>query len=181
MSKCRHSVFVAAATLLGMVSAAQAEDHSAHHGGGKPVAWAKLYDAQGKEAGHVKLMQGKDAVSGVVSAGGIAPGAHGIHIHTTGKCDAPGFTTAGGHLNPDGKQHGLQNPQGPHQGDLPDLIAGADGKGRATFAAHTSVERLFDTDGSAFIVHAGADDGKTDPSGNSGARVLCGVFQKPAG
>lgn len=147
-------------------------------GGGKTVAQAKLQDAQGRDAGTVTLSQGKDMLHGSVSVTGISPGSHGLHIHTTGKCDAPGFTTAGGHLNPDGKQHGLQNPMGAHQGDLPDIVVGPDGSGKATFMPHTTLATLFDADGSAFVVHAGPDDNKTDPSGNSGGRLLCGVLQK---
>lgn len=161
----------------GVLLAADAAHHDGH--GGKPVAWAKLHDAQGREAGVVKLTLGEHGLNGMATVNGIAPGAHGIHLHTTGKCDAPGFTTAGGHLNPDAKQHGLQNPQGSHQGDLPDLVVGADGKGHGMFVAHTTIDTLFDADGTAVVVHAAPDDGKTDPSGNSGARILCGVLEKP--
>lgn len=173
---------LSALAMLGSGAALHAADEAhkhGDHGGGKPVAWAKLFDAQGREAGRVKLTAGEHGLNGMVDVTGITPGAHGIHLHTTGKCEAPGFTTAGGHLNPDGKQHGLQNPQGSHQGDLPDLIVGADGKGHAMFTAHTSEATLFDADGAAFVVHAAPDDGKTDPSGNSGARILCGVLEKP--
>ncbi|HEX7822905.1 MAG TPA: superoxide dismutase family protein [Sphingobium sp.] len=144
----------------------------------KPVARALLHDAQGREAGSVTLTVENGMVHGVVDVNGISPGSHGIHLHTTGKCDAPGFTTAGGHLNPDGKQHGLQNPLGAHQGDLPDVIVGADGTGHGTFIAHTTLPALFDADGAALVVHAGPDDNKTDPSGNSGGRILCGVLQQ---
>ncbi len=144
----------------------------------KPAAQAKLIDAQGRDAGLVTLTLNQGMIDGVVDVTGISPGSHGIHLHTTGKCDAPAFTTAGGHLNPDGKQHGFLNPMGAHQGDLPDLVVGADGKGHGTFMAHTSLATLFDADGAAFVVHAGPDDGKTDPSGNSGGRILCGVLQK---
>ena len=91
------------------------------------------------------------------------------------------FTTAGGHLNPDSKQHGLENPMGAHQGDLPEIIVAADGTGHATFPARTTLDTLFDADGAAFVVHAAADDNKTDPTGNSGARILCGVLERMAG
>ncbi|MFT3967792.1 MAG: superoxide dismutase family protein [Sphingobium sp.] len=169
---------------LGGGAALQAQGASQHagHGGapGKPpLAWAKLLDAQGREAGRVRLAAGEHGLDGVVDVTGIAPGAHGIHLHTTGKCEAPDFASAGGHLNPDARQHGLQNPQGSHQGDLPDLIVGADGKGHGMFTAHTTEATIFDADGTAFVVHAAPDDGKTDPSGNSGARILCGVLEKP--
>lgn len=178
MSKRRLSLTLSlsALAMLG-TSAAYATHHGDH--GAKPLAWAKLLDAQGREAGKVKLMAGAHGLDGSVEVTGVSPGPHGIHLHTTGKCDGPDFTTAGGHLNPDNKKHGLQNPQGPHQGDLPDLIVGPDGKGQVSFMAHTTAETLFDADGTAFVVHATADDGKTDPSGNSGARILCGVLEKP--
>ncbi|MET0239731.1 MAG: superoxide dismutase family protein, partial [Sphingobium sp.] len=133
---------------------------------------------QGRDAGTVVLAADGDAIKGMAQVKGIAAGAHGIHIHTTGKCEGPAFTSAGGHLNPDGKKHGLQNPEGSHQGDLPDLVVAADGTGKGSFTAHTSVASLFDADGSAVVVHAAPDDGKTDPSGNSGARLLCGVLEK---
>jgi Cu-Zn family superoxide dismutase len=144
----------------------------------KPGAQAKLYDASGREAGFVMLTLEKDMFTGIVNVNGISPGKHGIHIHSVGKCEAPTFASAGPHLNPDGKQHGLENPLGAHQGDLPDLIVGPDGTGHANFMAHTTLGTLFDADGSAFVVHAAPDDNKTDPSGNSGSRILCGVLQQ---
>ncbi|MCW1429143.1 superoxide dismutase family protein [Novosphingobium sp. JCM 18896] len=117
-----------------------------------------------------------------VEAIGVAPGAHGVHLHTVGKCDAPDFTSAGGHLNPHGKMHGTANPQGPHLGDLPNLIAGTDGKGTLTAGLTGSAAELnaalFDADGTAVVIHAGPDDNRTDPSGNSGGRVACGVLTR---
>jgi Cu-Zn family superoxide dismutase len=104
-----------------------------------------------------------------------------MHIHSVGKCETPDFKTAGGHLNPTMKQHGVDNPMGSHQGDLPELSIGADGSGHGVFTAHTSLAALFDADGASFVVHAAADDNKTDPSGNSGARVLCGVLTPTGG
>ena len=116
------------------------------------------------------------------TAAGLPPGPHGFHVHTTGKCDAPGFTTAGGHLNPMGKMHGTDNPMGSHLGDLPNLIVRADGTAslsrRLSGDAATLTSALFDADGTAIVVHAGPDDYKTDPSGNSGARIACGVLTK---
>jgi len=142
----------------------------------RPGAEAKLFDAAGREAGYVMLSVKGDMLTGVVNVTGQTPGAHGMHIHAVGKCEGPAFASAGPHLNPDGRQHGLENPMGAHQGDLPELVVGADGKGHVTFSAHTSLAALFDTDGTSFVVHASPDDNKTDPSGNSGARILCGVL-----
>ena len=113
----------------------------------------------------------------------LTPGNHGIHVHAVGMCEAPEFKTAGGHFNPTGKKHGLDNPEGHHGGDLPNLSVGADGHGTLTTtlegltlgAGDTS---LFHAGGTALVVHADPDDEKTDPSGNSGARVACGVVSK---
>ncbi|MET0360235.1 MAG: superoxide dismutase family protein [Sphingobium sp.] len=144
----------------------------------QPGAEATLYDGNGREAGHVRLISNSGMYDATVDVTGISPGSHGLHLHAIGKCDAPAFTTAGGHLNPAGKQHGTQNPQGPHLGDLPDVVVGADGKGHGSFMVHSGIADLFDADGTAIVVHAGPDDNKTDPSGNSGGRILCGVLKQ---
>lgn len=137
---------------------------------------ATLKDKDGKSAGTVTLSTMGDHLMGRIEASGLTPGEHGMHIHAVGKCDGPDFSSAGGHLNPTGKQHGLENPQGSHEGDLPALKVGADGTAEQSFPAHSSISAILDGDGAAFVVHAGPDDQKTDPSGNSGGRVLCGVF-----
>ncbi len=145
------------------------------------TASASLKDAQGQAVGTVSL---KDIPSGVlikVDLTGVTPGPHGLHIHTTGKCDAPMFTSAGGHFAPVASKHGLLAPMGPHAGDLPNVYAGADGKVAAeilikgvTLAAGPT--SLLDADGSAVVLHATADDYLTDPAGNAGGRVVCGVI-----
>lgn len=107
----------------------------------------------------------------------LPPGTHGVHIHAVGKCDAPDFMTAGTHWNPAGKQHGANNPAGPHQGDLPNLVIGNDAKGKLTMTLPgATMDGLLDADGSAMVIHADPDDLMTDPSGKSGARIACGVF-----
>lgn len=117
-----------------------------------------------------------------VAATGISAGPHGIHLHMVGDCTPPAFTSAGGHLNPGGHQHGTDNPAGAHLGDLPNIVA--DGNGVATLTAvlrgtRAQIESaLFDADGTAVIIHAAADDYKTDPTGNSGARIVCGVLKR---
>jgi len=108
---------------------------------------------------------------------GLPAGDHGVHIHAVGKCDGPKFESAGAHWNPRDKLHGLENPQGPHAGDMPNLTVGEDGSGivNATLPG-TNVEALFDEDGAAVVVHAKKDDQKTDPSGDSADRIACGVL-----
>ncbi len=141
-------------------------------------AQARLLDSSGRDMGFVRLTPSATGMDGRIEVSGITPGPHGMHIHTVGKCDAPDFQTAGGHLNPTSMQHGLSNPAGPHQGDLPQLTVNSNGMGAQSFAANTSMAALFDADGASFIVHAGPDDQVTDPSGNSGGRILCGVLSQ---
>ncbi len=149
-----------------------------------PSAQAEIRDAEGRVVGNATLTAtSSGAVSMRVEVSGFetaGAGAHGIHIHETGQC-TPDFSAAGGHFNPTGAEHGLDNPQGPHAGDLPNMEFDADGN--ATYEVTTdritlgSGQRsLFDADGSAIIIHAGADDQMTNPSGDSGARIACGVI-----
>lgn len=160
-----------------MSSSGAATDASAAR---SAVVQARLLDASGKDMGFVRLTPTATGMEGNIQVMGIAPGPHGMHIHTVGKCDAPDFQTAGGHLNPTAMKHGLSNPAGPHQGDLPQLIVGADGTASQSFAAGTTLAALLDADGASFIVHAGPDDQMTDPTGNSGGRILCGVLTTTA-
>ena len=146
-------------------------------------ASAELRRSTGQLAGVATLTQVSGNVRIVLEAKGLPPGPHAVHIHAVGKCDAPQFTSAGDHFNPEQKQHGMQNPQGPHAGDLPNLTIGADGTGRLETTTDrvtlgTGATSLFDQDGSALVVHAGPDDFKTDPTGNSGGRIACGVIVK---
>ncbi|HEX6590021.1 MAG TPA: superoxide dismutase family protein [Longimicrobiales bacterium] len=144
-------------------------------------ATATLQDSTGTQVGTVTLTASAD--SGVAIAAqvrGVAPGEHGIHVHMVGQCDpATGFESAGAHLNPTNMQHGLENPNGPHLGDMPNLTVANDSTGTVSFTnAQLRLGQggnLLDADGAAIVVHASADDQRTDPSGNSGARVACGV------
>lgn len=144
---------------------------------------APLYDAQGRGVGTLTAVQRGANVQVQLAATGLPAGTHGAHFHEAGLCDAPAFTTAGGHLNPTGRQHGLRNPAGPHLGDLPNLVVGADGRGTLETTIVGSLTPgqapIFDANGTAFIVHAAADDQVTDPSGNSGARIACAVVAAP--
>ena len=113
-----------------------------------------------------------------LNAEGIPQGQHGVHIHTTGTCEAPNFESAGGHWNPTNQQHGLDDPAGQHAGDMPNLEIEEDGRGTLEYTLRGGTfDGLLDEDGSAFIIHSTADDQVTDPSGNSGDRIACGVFQ----
>jgi superoxide dismutase, Cu-Zn family len=147
------------------------------------TARAELKDANGKVVGEAIFVAAEEAggVEVTLNVHDLPPGVHGVHVHDVGRCDPPGFTSAGGHFNPDGKQHGLENPNGPHNGDLPDFTVAADGSG-ALIAENPRLQglgegqNLFAGDGVALVVHAGPDDQKTDPSGDSGVRIACGVM-----
>lgn len=150
---------------------------------GTPVAGgqratAMLHNANGVDVGRATATEVAGGIRFTLDAKALTAGTHGSHIHMVGRCDAPDFTTAGGHWNPTGMKHGSMNPQGPHEGDLPNLIIGTDGRGTIGITIPgATMAGLLDADGAAFVVHAGADDLMTDPSGNSGGRIACGVFQ----
>lgn len=144
--------------------------------GGSHAA-AVLHNAAGVDVGRATASDVANGLRITLDARSLPPGTHGAHIHTNGRCDGPDFQTAGGHWNPTGAKHGSLNPQGPHMGDLPNVIIGSDGRGNmGVVIPGASVAGLLEGDGSAMIVHAGADDLTTDPSGNSGGRIACGVF-----
>ncbi|HEY9014567.1 MAG TPA: superoxide dismutase family protein, partial [Gemmatimonadales bacterium] len=144
------------------------------------TATAFLRDLSGQEMGTVTLRDsgGRITLSGELS--GLPDGTHAIHIHTVGRCDRPKFESAGSHWNPTGREHGTRNPKGPHLGDLPNLPEPKDGwvKFEAVSPGGTlrGADALLDSDGASVVVHAKADDYKTDPSGNSGDRIACGVI-----
>jgi superoxide dismutase, Cu-Zn family len=153
--------------------------------GGAPMP---LVDASGQTIGEVRAWQTAGGVTFHVDAHGLPHGIHGIHVHSVGRCDPPDFASAGPHWNPAGRKHGLSNPSGPHAGDLPNVEVAANGvlsttvtlAGANLFAAPGSPGALLDADGAALVIHAGADDNVTDPSGNSGARIACAVILRQA-
>lgn len=143
------------------------------------TATADLVDAKGTKIGTAHFTEVSEGVRIVLDASNLPPGVHGFHIHDKGKCEGPDFKSAGGHFNPDGKQHGFHNPQGPHAGDLPNLVVDAQGKANADFVAPNLTLRpgkysLLDADGTSLMIHSNADDYVTDPAGNAGARLACG-------
>ena len=149
----------------------------AHTAAGPSVAKAQMKDLSGGVVGEATVRSRSAGLRVLLQAQGLTPGPHGVHVHAVGKCEAPGFTGAGGHWNPTGKQHGKDNPAGMHQGDLPNMTVGSDGRGSIEFMIDgASLAELLDADGAAVVVHATADDYKTDPSGNSGGRIACGVL-----
>jgi len=144
------------------------------------TASAVLRDASGKEVGAATFTVTPSGVLISLDLTAVPPGEHGFHVHTTGKCEPPDFKSAGPHFNPDQTKHGFMTPEGPHAGDLPNLHVPADGKLQVEVlepnVTLSGEAPLLDADGSALVIHAGADDYKTDPSGNSGNRIACGVI-----
>jgi superoxide dismutase, Cu-Zn family len=144
---------------------------------------AQLKDAQAKVVGTATLSEVPGGVRVTLRVNGLKPGEHGFHIHAVGKCEPPDFMSAGGHFNPYGKHHGLANPAGPHAGDFPNLEVGADGTGSldtidSLVTLKEGAYSLIQPGGTSLIIHADPDDEKTDPAGNSGARVACGRIER---
>jgi len=143
-----------------------------------------LRDKAGQQVGLATLTEQTEGVRVEISATGLPPGPKGFHIHAVGKCDPPDFVSAGAHFNPTGKKHGRLNPEGAHAGDLPNLMV--TGVGTGSLDATTKVVTLkpgvpgslFGESGTSLVIHAQADDEKTDPTGNSGGRIACGVITR---
>ena len=176
MKKRMNIVGLVAALFLLSYAAGAAEQDRAR---------ADIKNGQGKSVGTASLRETKDGVLIIINAKGLPQGLHAVHIHSVGKCEGPAFTSAGGHFNPLGKKHGLSNPDGPHAGDLPDMYVNKDGVGRyealrESMTLGPGETSIFDSDRSAIVIHATADDNMTDPAGNSGDRIACGVITKVA-
>ena len=145
------------------------------------IGTATLTLANGQPEGVARIFASGQEVTLAAGLTGIAPGVHGMHLHTTGLCATPDFASAGGHLNPLGKRHGSLAEGGKHEGDLPNITIQAGGSGALSAELSGTPEQirawLFDGDGTAIVIHADPDDYRTDPSGNSGARIACGVIR----
>jgi len=147
-------------------------------------AKADIQNNRGEKVGTAMLSPAENGVRISLDVSKLSPGMHGIHIHNVGKCDPPDFSTAGPHFNPTPKKHGLQNPEGPHAGDMKNLTVGSDGTAHIEFVdtlvslADGVPNSLFHPNGTALVIHVDPDDEMTDPSGKSGARIACGVISK---
>lgn len=151
------------------------------------VAFSTLISPTGEARGTAQLWQGADNIVHVrLQLHDLTPGEHGIHFHAVAKCEGGGataFSSAGAHYNPIGRQHGLNHPSGPHAGDAPNITVGADGRADTGFTTDRATltdgsTTLFDADGSSIVIHAAPDDQVTQPAGNAGARVACGVLRR---
>jgi Cu-Zn family superoxide dismutase len=148
------------------------------------AANAIMYNTSGAPVGTAQIWQDKNGLVHVdIATLSLPAGTHGIHFHASGKCDASGaFASAGAHYNPMGREHGLNNPNGPHAGDNPNIVIPNGGIGKVAFSTDRvsltpGTSSLFDADGSSLVVHAAADDQVSNPAGNSGARIACGVVR----
>lgn len=148
---------------------------------GVPASF-NIAGGDGKPLGTVTLSEDPAGMMINISATGMPAGVHGLHLHEKGICEGPKFESAGSHWNPQAKKHGKDNPMGAHLGDLPNLTVGADGSATASIPGGTAtMASIADADGTSLVVHAKADDYKTDPSGNSGDRIACVVLAPPKG
>ncbi len=182
-ARCKIAALsVAAAAALAVSGAARAADKPAPFSPDVPAAEALLHGPDGAPRGRVAFFPNPHGISLMAQLTGLPAGTHAFHLHETGSCE-PDFTAAGGHFNPTGAAHGILDPDGPHLGDLPNIHVPESGELTLEyFVRNVSVDpmaanTLFDDNGSAVVIHQGADDYVTDPAGAAGTRISCGVVE----
>jgi Cu-Zn family superoxide dismutase len=174
--RLRLAGLVMGSALLALTAGAAVAESARH-------AEARFVDAGGATVGWASLTEDASGQLHLnVQVEGLAPGRHGVHLHAIGQCVGPTFASAGGHHNPLGAEHGLDNPAGAHAGDLPNLTVNVVGRGHLDAISHhatlsSGAVSLLDADGSAIVIHANEDDQVTNPTGNSGPRIACGVIE----